>query len=169
MGRLSKGITMGIQHAERGIAIMRIVVGFWFLKAGHDHLAWTPLPWASARWQEVMPQIVAGHAAKNPIAFVKAFLEEVVVPNAHLFSGLSSLGEFAVGVSLTFGLLSMLGAIGGLFLVSIYGLMTIYSTPSQGFHLVLLAAMVVFLVTRPGRLWGVDSILARVNPRMPIW
>jgi uncharacterized membrane protein YphA (DoxX/SURF4 family) len=160
---------MGIQHADRGIALLRIVVGFWFLKAGFSHLAWTPLPWASPRWLELMPKIVADHAAKNPIAFYQGFLEQVVLPNAALFAGLSSLGEFAVGVSLTLGLFSVLGALGGLFLVAVYGLMTIYSAGSQGFHLVLLACMIVFLVTRPGRLWGVDVVLARIKPTAPIW
>ena len=160
---------MGIQHAERGVALMRIVVGFWFLKAGFSHLAFTPLPWVGPRWAEIMPKIVAGNAKEHPFAFYKAFLEDVVIPNSDLFASLSGIGEFLVGVSLTFGILSGLGALGGLILTIMYGLMTIASVNSQGFHLILLAAMIVFLVTRPGRLWGADSILARFSPGLPIW
>lgn len=160
---------MGIQHADRGVALMRIVVGFWFLKAGFSHLAFTPMPWVNARWAEIMPKIVAGNAKEHPFAFYKAFLEDVVLPNSNLFASLSGIGELLVGISLTLGLLSGLGALGGLFLTIIYGLMTIASVNSQGFHLILLAAMIVFLVTRPGRLWGVDSVLARLSPGMPIW
>ena len=160
---------MGIQHADRGVALLRIVVGFWFLKAGFSHLAWTPLPWVSPRWLEFMPKIVGDHAAKNPLPFVRTFLEQAVLRHAELFAGLSSLGEFAVGVSLTLGLFSVLGGLGGLFLAVIYGAMTIYSPSSQGFHLVLLASMLIFIVTRPGRLWGVDMLLARIMPRSPLW
>jgi len=160
---------MGIQHADRGIALLRIVVGFWFLKAGFSHLAWTPLPWVSPRWLEFMPKIVGEHAAKNPFPFVQGFLEQVVLNSPELFAGLSSLGEFAVGLSLTFGLLSVLGGLGGLSLAVIYGAMTIYSPSSQGFHLVLVAAMLIFIVTRPGRLWGVDMLLARIKPHSFLW
>lgn len=160
---------MGIQHADRGIALMRIVVGFWFLKAGFSHIAFTPLPWASPGWLEVMPKIVAGHAEKNTLGFVKAFLEQIVLPNSNLFAGMSSIGELLVGVSLTLGAFSGLGALGGLFLSLVYGAMTIYAPSSQGFHLILIAAMIVFLVTRPGRLWGLDSIFARLSPGLPIW
>jgi thiosulfate dehydrogenase [quinone] large subunit len=145
------------------------VVGFWFLKAGLSHLAWTPLPWVSARWAEMMPKIVAGNAKEHPFAFYKAFLENVVLPNSDLFASLSGIGEFLVGVSLTFGILSTLGGLGGLFLTVLYGLMTIASVNSQGFHLILLTSMIIFLVTRPGRHWGVDAMLSRLNPRLPLW
>ena len=160
---------MGIQHAERGIALLRIVVGFWFLKAGVSHIAFTPMPWVSARWAEIMPKIVEGNAKEHPIAFYKAFLENVVLPNSTLFASLSGIGEFLVGVSLTLGILSGLGGLGGLFLAAMYGLMTIGSVNSQGFHLILVTSMIVFIVTRPGRLWGVDAILSKINPHLPIW
>src|SRR3972149_3217702 len=120
-GRYRKGIPMGIQHAERGIALLRIVVGFWFLKAGVSHIAFTPMPWVSARWAEIMPKIVEGNAKEHPIAFYKAFLENVVLPNSTLFASLSGIGEFLVGVSLTLGILSGLGGLGGLFLAAMYG------------------------------------------------
>jgi uncharacterized membrane protein YphA (DoxX/SURF4 family) len=160
---------MGIQHSDRGVALLRIVVGFWFLKAGFSHLAWNPMPWVSPRWLEIMPKIVAEHASKNPIPFVQTFLEQMVLPRAELFAAMSSLGEFAVGVSLLLGLFAVLGGLGGLLLVLVYGAMTIYSPSSQGFHLVLLAAMIIFIVTRPGRLWGIDMLLARIMPRSPLW
>ncbi len=100
---------------------------------------------------------------------MKKFLEEVVLPNSDLFAGMSALGELGVGLSLTFGLASVLGAAGGLFLSITYGLMTIHLPGSQGFHLVLVTAMIVFLFTRPGRVWGLDSILFRLKPSVPIW
>lgn len=160
---------MGIQYADRGVAVLRIVVGFWYLYAGYRHLAWTPLPWTAPGWARIAPKIIAGDAQGHPIGFYKKFLEEIVVPNADLFVGLASLGEFLVGLSLTFGIASRLGALGGLFLALVYGLMTIGDISSQGFHLVLITSMVIFLVTGPGRLWGVDSILASLRPGARIW
>ncbi len=160
---------MGIQFAERGLAFLRIVVGFWFLKAGMSHLAWTPLPWISDRWAMIMPKIVTRNAEGNPLDFMKGFLEGVVLPNSDLFGGLSALGELGVGLSLTFGVATVLGGAGGLMLSIVYGLMTIHLPSSQGFHLILVAAMLVFLVTRAGRKWGVDTVLVRLKPGAMIW
>ena len=160
---------MGIQFAERGVALLRIVVGFWFLKSGLSHLAWTPLPWISDRWSNVMPRIIARNAEDHPIGLMKNFLEEIVLPNANLFGGMSGLGELGVGLSLTFGIATVLGGAGGLMLSITYGLMTIGQTSSQGFHLILVTAMLVFLVTRAGRTWGLDSILVRLKPGAMIW
>ena len=160
---------MGTQYSDRGISLLRIVVGFWFLKAGLSHLSWTPLPWVSERWAKIMPKVVGGHAKDNPIPLVKGFLEEIVLPNSNIFAGMSSLGELCVGLSLTFGIATVLGGVGGFFLAASYGLMTIYKPSSQGFHLILVTAMLVFVVTRAGRTWGVDSILHRIKPGAWIW
>jgi hypothetical protein len=53
-------------------------------------------------------------------------------------------------------------------LVTLYGLATFHVGPSQqGFHLVLLACMVAFLLARAGRHWGLDGIMRRHIPRWP--
>jgi thiosulfate dehydrogenase [quinone] large subunit len=146
------------------IALLRIAVGLYFAKALVTKLtvAWVggflPLPQASARWVAAMPHIVAKQASANPLLFYQQFLDGVVLPHATLFAHLTACGEAAVGVGLTLGLLTPLAAVLGLFLVTSYGLATQWMSPEQrGFHLLLAATMVTFVLARAGRTWGLDG------------
>jgi thiosulfate dehydrogenase (quinone) large subunit len=81
-----------------------------------------------------------------------------VLPHATLFAHLTAWGEAAVGVGLTLGLLTPIAAGLGLFLVTSYGLATQWMSPEQrGFHLLLAATMVTFVLARAGRTWGLDG------------
>jgi hypothetical protein len=74
-------------------------------------------------------------------------------------------GEAAVGIGLTLGLLNGLSSAVGFSMVLAYGLATQWMSPGQrGFHIVLLALMVAFFGARAGRRWGVDEIIARRKP-----
>jgi len=54
--------------AGQGLALVRILVGFWFAKALYTKLALLggvlPLPFASDRWIQTMPNIVAKQMAE---------------------------------------------------------------------------------------------------------
>jgi thiosulfate dehydrogenase (quinone) large subunit len=157
---------------ERWIAVLRIVVGVWFLKA-----VWTkvtleylfgvvPYPLVSSRFLAFHPKRVAEFAAGNPVAWYKDFLEQVVLPRSALFATLQTYGEVAVGIGLVLGLVVGLTALVGIFLTVNFGLATQWmSFGQQGFHVLLLTSMVLFLCTRAGRAWGVDRWLARVESR----
>jgi thiosulfate dehydrogenase (quinone) large subunit len=157
---------------ERWIAVLRIVVGVWFLKA-----VWTkvtleylfgvvPYPLVSSRFLAFHPKRVAEFAAGNPVAWYRDFLEQVVLPRSTLFATLQTYGEVAVGIGLVLGLVVGLTALVGIFLTVNFGLATQWmSFGQQGFHVLLLTSMVLFLCTRAGRAWGVDRWLARVESR----
>ena len=86
---------------------------------------------------------------------------------ATLFATLQTYGEVVVGVGLVLGLLTGLTAAIGLVLALNYGLATQWmSFGQQGFHLLLITSMVIFLVTGAGRLWGLDQLLL---PRLKSW
>jgi thiosulfate dehydrogenase [quinone] large subunit len=160
-------------HPERAVAVLRIVVGVWFLKA-----VWTklglglaagviPYPVVSPRFLGFHPKRVAEFAAGNPVGWYKDFLEHTVLPQAPLFATLQTYGEVAVGIGLVLGLLTGLTVLVGLFLALNYGLATQWmSFGQQGFHLLLITSMVLFLATRAGRVWGVDRWLLA---RAPHW
>jgi uncharacterized membrane protein YphA (DoxX/SURF4 family) len=157
---------------ERGIAALRVVVGLWFAKSLVTKIGivlvggFLPLPGANGRWISVMPKLLARYAAGNPIEGYKHFLLDTVIPNAHVFANLTALGESAVGLGLTFGCLTVLASMIGLCLVTAYGLATFWQSPNQqGFHLLLFACLVVFLVTRAGRYWGIDGWIRARHPR----
>jgi uncharacterized membrane protein YphA (DoxX/SURF4 family) len=153
-------------HADRWVAALRIVVGVWFVKA-----VWTkftlaylwdaiPYPAVSPRFLAFHPKRIAEFAAGNPVGWYKDFLEGTVLPNSRLFATLQTFGEAAVGLGLILGLLTGLGALVGLFLSLNYGLASQWmSFGQQGFHVLLVTAMIVFLGARAGRAWGIDAWL----------
>jgi uncharacterized membrane protein YphA (DoxX/SURF4 family) len=156
-----------MRHPDRWLAALRIVVGLWFLKAILTKLtvtlAWgvLPVPVASDRWIAVMPKLIAQYAAEHPIPAYRAFLLDVVAPN-EVFAHLTALGEVAVGLSLTLGLLTEVGAFFGLLQVVFYGLAVQHTSPGQqGFHVLLATSMLAFLFARAGRVWGVDAWRSR--------
>lgn len=149
---------------ERWIAVLRVVVGAWFLKAVWTKLSvgllWgvVPYPAVSPRFLAFHPKRVAEFAAGNPIGWYKEFLEAIVLPNSGVFATLQAYGEVAVGLGLALGLLTGLAALVGLFLSLTYGLASQWmSFGSQGFHVLLATAMVVLLGARAGRTWGIDG------------
>ncbi len=151
---------------QRWIAVLRIVVGLWFLKAVSTKIviAWVgdvlPYPAVSPRFIGFQPKRVAEFASENPVVWYKEFLEGTVLPNAKLFATLQSYGEVAVGVGLVLGLFTGLTALVGLFLAVNYGLASQWMTfGQQGFHLLLVTSMVMFLCARAGRRWGLDALM----------
>ncbi|MGH7426934.1 MAG: TQO small subunit DoxD [Gemmatimonadales bacterium] len=160
-----------MRFPERWLAVLRIVVGFWFLKGAVTKLSLTlawgvlPIPTASERWIHTLPILTAKYAAGNPIGVVKGFLEHTVIPHGQLFAQLTAFGEAAVGLGLTFGFLTALASVLGLWLVVNYGLATQWvGFSQQGFHIVLGACMIVFLMSRAGRYWGLDAWLRARRP-----
>ncbi len=161
--------TAATSHPAEWLAALRIVVGLYFVKALWQKLELVggliPIPVASARWIETMPKIVARQAAENPILWYKQFLEGTVLRNPELFAHLTAVGEAAVGIGLTLGLLNGVSSAVGFVMALGYGLATQWMTPGQrGFHIVLVALMVAFFGARAGRRWGLDEVIARRKP-----
>src|SRR5712691_4624989 len=133
---------------ERWLAVLRIVVGAWFLKAVWTKLAvgfvWgvVPYPGVSPRFLAFHPKRVAEFAGGNPIGWYKEFLEGIVLPHSKFFASLQAYGEACVGLGLVLGLLTGLSAFVGLFLGLSYGLAASWmSFGQQGFHLLLVTSM----------------------------
>ena len=155
-------------HADRWVAVLRIVVGVWFVKAVWTKLTlayvWDviPYPAVAPRFLAFHPKRIAEFAAGNPVGWYKDFLEGTVLPNGRVFATLQTFGEAAVGLGLIVGLLTGLTALVGLFLSLNYGLASQWMTfGQQGFHVLLVTSMIVFLGARAGRRWGIDAWLLR--------
>jgi uncharacterized membrane protein YphA (DoxX/SURF4 family) len=160
-----------MRYPERWLAVLRIVIGCWFAKTVVTKVGMTlvggviPLPGANARWTATMPKLLARYAAENPVPGYSSFIENTVIPHAGLFANLTALGELTVGICLTLGLLTVLGASVGLLLTIMYGLATQHMSPGQqGFHILLLVSMLAFIFARAGRVWGIDALLRRRWP-----
>ncbi|HEX7336445.1 MAG TPA: TQO small subunit DoxD [Gemmatimonadales bacterium] len=168
----SRPVTVSMSHPAEWLAVLRIVVGLYFVKSLVTKMTVVmvggvlPIPAVSERWLTVMPKIVSKQASDNPIAFYKNFLEGTVLTQSSTFAQLTAWGETVVGIGLTLGLLTGLASLVGLFLVANYGLATQWMSPGQqGFHLVLFFLMLAFFLARAGRTWGLDGWLARRRPR----
>ncbi len=162
---------------ESWLAVLRVVVGAWFVKAVWTKLAlgfaWgvIPYPTVSPRFVGFHPKRVAEFAAGNPVGWYKDFLEQTVLPNAALFATLQVWGEVAVGIGLVLGLVTRLTALVGLYLALNFGLASQWmSFGQQGFHLLLVTSMVIFIGAGAGRAWGIDALLLRRGgPRSGRW
>ena len=112
------------------IALLRIVVGAWFVKAVWTKLslafAWGifPYPAVSQRFIGFHPKRVADFAAGNPVEPYKQFIQETVLPNAQLFARLQAYGEAVVGFGSLTGLCVGITALICLLLCINYGLAT---------------------------------------------
>jgi uncharacterized membrane protein YphA (DoxX/SURF4 family) len=159
------------------LAVLRIVVGAWFLKAVWTKLtvqfAWgiIPYPAVSQRFIAFQPKRVAEFAHGNPVDWYTQFLDGTVLPHAQLFAHLQAYGEVAVGLTLLLGFGIGLTALIGLFLALNYGLATQWmSFGQQGFHVLLITSMIMFLGARAGRVWGLDGLILRqVSPSSRRW
>jgi uncharacterized membrane protein YphA (DoxX/SURF4 family) len=98
------------------------------------------------------------------------FIQGVVVPHAALFSYLVMAGELAASLSLLTGTATRVGA--GIAMLLFLNFMLskgrIFWSPDSQDAAVFCIALVVFL-SRAGRVWGVDAILARRWPRSWLW
>jgi thiosulfate dehydrogenase (quinone) large subunit len=156
-----------MSNPSQCLAVLRILVGFWFVKALTSKLDFVllggffPFPEVEPRWIAKMPELVARQAAENPILWYKAFVEHTVLPNSAVFAAMIAWGETLVGLSLTTGCLAGLGALGGLWLSINYGLASAHMSPaSLGFHYMLVITIAVLFLARSGRSWGLDAWIA---------
>lgn len=159
-----------MRHADRWLALLRMAIGFWLLKAGLRKVAlgWggiIPLPAVTERWVSFMPERVKEFAAGNGIEWVRSFLTDVVLPHSSLFAFLTAWGEFGVGLGLTLGALVPFSSAMGIGMIGSYFLANYWmGFCQQWLHYALLAVLVVFLATRAGRTWGLDGWLVHRFP-----
>ena len=155
-----------MRRPDRWLAVLRIIVGIWFLKSLLTKLTLglaagvVPVPVASPRWVATMPKLLGRYMLENPFVWYRDFVTGTVLTHSATYANLTALGEVAVGIGLTFGLLTGLSAVVGTLLVILYGLAVQHMGPTQqGFHVLLFACMIAFIGARAGRTWGLDGWL----------
>jgi thiosulfate dehydrogenase [quinone] large subunit len=117
-----------------------------------------------------MMSYLQGYSMRNASGPYQHFLQQVVFPHASLFSYLVVAGEVVVGLSLLLGLCTRVGATVAMFLFLNYMLSKgrLFWSPDSEDAAVFFSALVV-LIGAAGRVWGIDSYLARRWPRALIW
>lgn len=157
-------------RATQGLALLRIVVGILLLQGALTHLAWTPVPVPAFSWvQALQLRLMAVTALQPPVPTAELITGSLLPAVISLARGMALL-ELAAGLSLLPGLLTVLGAACGVVLV--VGRLILFF-PLGGtdvvLDLLLVALLLVFLVARAGRRWGVDALLARLRSTARLW
>ena len=138
------------------LAMLRIGVGLWWLESVRHKNLPDFLRGGAMNW-------VASLTENHPIPPFAAMIQRVSLssPRRRLVtSWLVVLGEFSVGVSLTLGLLTPVGAIVGMFLNLNYLLLAgLRDQGEQGQNLMMLLIEAVVLATAAGSTWGLDAVL----------
>ena len=111
-----------------------------------------------------------GVARRGALSWYTDFIQQIVIPHATLFSYFVMTGELVAAISLLTGTATRIGALIAMFLFLNYMLAKarMFWSPDSEDAAVFFIALVVFL-GRAGRVWGVDSLLARRWPRSPLW
>jgi uncharacterized membrane protein YphA (DoxX/SURF4 family) len=123
------------------------------------------------------PKAAAGFAAVfgnwakgNPYPFMTDFLKAFAVPNAAAIFTVVAAAETLVGVAFLLGFLIRPASIGGVILNSFFYLAAGFSsTSTAGVNLVMIGAQLSTLLLSPGRVLGIDALLHKRLPQIPLW
>jgi thiosulfate dehydrogenase [quinone] large subunit len=150
--------------ARRLFAFLRIYLGVILLITVMGKLT-RDTPFATE-----MLGFLSGVARRGAFPWYISFVQQIVVPHASIFSYLVMAGELFAGISLLTGTVTRLGAVVAAFLFLNYMLAKarIFWSPDSEDAAVFFIALVLFLA-RAGRVWGIDSFLAKRWPRCVLW
>lgn len=150
------------------LALVRILVGIQFFI-----VAWPKV--TGGRFLHSGGRALAGQlmqgAAKDPLAWHRAFIEGFVIPHANSFSYLVAFGELAIALSLIFGCLvrvsSFFGAIHNANIY--YALGFAAGGATLNYNRLLILLHIVFIFSAAGRAIGIDALLHKKYPRSPFF
>jgi uncharacterized membrane protein YphA (DoxX/SURF4 family) len=160
--RKVKVTTNQVVNERRALAVIRIAIGAMFVWVFFENLrkgAYTP-----AGYRNVIEHYLDKGAAPEVWKSVMSF----VAGHAAVAAPLQAASELAFGIALVTGTASRLfaaAAAGFLFTlwISELGAAWIWEL------LIPTIAAAALVATRPGRTWGVDALLSRRWPKLPIW
>jgi uncharacterized membrane protein YphA (DoxX/SURF4 family) len=149
-------------NAAQGLALVRISVGLYFLVQGWGKLV--------SNWltdDQPMTRMMGG-SPQNADQLYRPFLEQVVLPNALLFSQLVVLGELAAGFSLTLGAFTGLGSIAVMLMTANYMLMKGLANPMGSNDRMFFAIGLALFLSSAGVVAGLDGLIRGGLGRHPM-
>jgi len=145
------------------VVLMRLWIGYYLLQQG---IRKYNRNFPSTDW--IGTQI--GDLNKVEIYdWYKSFLVDVVVPNKELFGSLVMWGEILVGACILVGLLTRWSAVVGLFMLVNYffGPGMARGGASLAQQQTFIVALVMIILSNPGRTLGLDALMFRKEPVKP--
>jgi thiosulfate dehydrogenase [quinone] large subunit len=135
------------------ITLLRVYTGVFFLYYGFGKIT-------NPDFAEGLAGFVNGRL-EGSMAFIRPFLESVVLPNKGLFAFLVAWGELAIGLALIMGLATRWASVAGAIMVAAF-----WATKGQGFldaqnhDAIWFMIFVVLATVHAGRVHSVDERLA---------
>jgi uncharacterized membrane protein YphA (DoxX/SURF4 family) len=115
-----------------------------------------------------MQQLITNWSHRGRLWY-QPFLSGVVLPHLGLFTNLVLIGEIYVGTAMLLGFTTRLAAAVSIFMLLNYLFAKSSVTGIPGIDTADLVLSVIVLVTAAGRVFGLDQILHKRFPRVPIW
>lgn len=165
LGKLQVPLT----NAAISVLLVRLFLAYEWLNSGTGKVQ-SILSNATAYFAGMSKVFGAVWAKSNPYPFMVDFLTKTAVPNAATVVAIIAIFEVLVGISLLFGVLTRLGALGGIVMNVIFYLAAGHTSPSTaGLGLVMIGAQLAMMIAPGGRVLGLDAILHRKFARIPLW
>ena len=146
----------GWLNLAQWLAILRIGVGLWWLESVRHKDLSTFLRGGAMGWVESLTK-------DHPIPPFARLIQRMSLRTQRrrlVTSWLVVAGESLVGLSLVLGLLTPVGALGGIFLNTNYLLLAgLRDQGEQGQNLMMILIEIVILGTGAGMTWGLDALL----------
>ena len=161
-------MALGTIESRRGyvLALLRMLMGGIFIAVWADNLR------KGFYWPDGYADFLRDFTRGADLGFYKRFIDDVVIPNAAVFSyGQMVLELVVMGLFLLTGFLTpVAGVVAAGFslnlLLSILG-----ASEWPGTYLLMIAVCLTVALGQAGRTWGVDQMLARrrPRPRLPVY
>ncbi len=152
----------GLLTVEQWLAILRIGVGLWWLESVRHKPLRKFVSGQMINWSVSL-------AENHPVPAFGSLIKRTLEPNATWFPFLVLAGETAVGIGLTFGFLTPISALVGIFLnlnyLALAGVrpkdITVNAAYQceQGQNFMMIASEIVIFVLAAGSVWSIDSLL----------
>ena len=142
---------------------MHIFFGYYFLLDGLGKVT------GGFTRPGVLEKRLLGWAKDVAFEWYKPFLLGVAIPYHQLFAYMVAWGMVLAGLGLVFGLLTRPAALAGIFMTLQFLLAKGGGTPATTSDQAFIAGLLVVFLTRSGRSFGLDRVLARRYPNSPLW
>ena len=148
------------------LVILRVGLGYWFLKAGYAKF---PTMLESGKlasqlnaWAQKMPS--------DWYPWYKHILTYNIIPHTDLFVYLVVFGEIIVGIALIIGLMTRPALLAAIIMNINYHLASGYQQGAGGIiNPIFICAEVTLIFTPVGRAFGIDYFMNKKYPRIPLW
>ncbi|MEK6682992.1 MAG: TQO small subunit DoxD [Nitrospirota bacterium] len=146
------------------IAILRILIGFFFLMSGISKYS------SGFLQKPILKGVLQKWAEGNPNIWYKSFLLDTAIPNYEIFAYLVVYGEILVGFCLLLGLLTRISSAFGIFMNINFLLGNGWSGPAnKNVNILFIALQIIFIASAAGRSIGADGILKKRFSKIPIF